>query len=236
MSGEAVFDPGRKWRRRVRWGALLCSMGTLVPADSGWQTLWGALDEIWKIAINRDRENALVIIFCCLSVPAMFGGPVMLFAARLSKGVVGRSLQVWLTGGLFVASVAPPCYFFGFHLRQFTQDEAPALIGIAGFILFLAASGLCVLHARDKRKGPLCVFPLGILPLGMAMVAWWAIGAWIIVDRSKPELLLLMALTSLGSTLQFVAWLCWWRAVKKETTALTTPSPPAPASSTSPPA
>jgi hypothetical protein len=217
-------DPGSKWRRVARFGAGACTLATLIPVEGG-RPFWGLLKEILDVALAirgarvMDLKEALVISFCCLTVPLLLGGPAyLLICSSRSLQTDGKGqLQRGTLFGLWALTAIVP-YVFVFKQLPPNVQENELTIGIAISLLsiYLLICGLSYLSSRRAKATPLCIFSMGVLPISMNLVAWSCILGLILI--AKPRELttpLVIAMGFAGALMLFWGWLKWWSAVKK---------------------
>jgi hypothetical protein len=108
-------DPGRRYRRRARLGAIICVIATVLPFDNS--VLWAEVINIFRVATNQMPQmgspRVLVVIFCCLAVPTMlsgFFGIVIFTPAALVKGRVWTVPNV--AAALFLLLTLLPAFCF----------------------------------------------------------------------------------------------------------------------------
>lgn len=228
---ELEGDPGRKWRRLARWGALACTLATVIPFENG-KSLWSATDEIYSIATNgrNFRGNRpmewLIIAFCCMAVPVFLAPPAYLQACsvnatkRWPAGQMVRRVLLILLWGL-TALTPYIAVFYQLPYRS-PATETPIALAISLLSAYLLICGLSFLASLRARKTPLFIFSLGTLPVGILFLAWTCfmmVLAFEIVARSgrgvRDMIALVIPLGFAGSAMLLTGWLKWWSAVKQ---------------------
>ena len=226
MSEIYLADPGKKWRRLVRWGAGLCVFAILIPYERNQTLLLSDLHEVIMVALGgrfyaipTSPQDILFIGFCCLLLPAIFGGAVYLGAcgsALLRPGHRRSPLAILLM--LWVSTTLTP-YYFTFRNLPPRSPETETLIAmiVAALSVYLFISGLSFLTSWRMRGTPLFVFGFGLLPLICTAAAWIGIASAVVMDRSvRLGVAFVVGSGVLGSILMLIGWLKWWGAVKRE--------------------
>jgi len=223
MHELSVRDPGRFWRRMARCGALLCLVATVIPFGRG-ETLWNVTDEILQAAIRAcpvtsDPTQLLIVLFCCLSGPAMLLGPAGLIVCslRVLRPGIGRTPHVTLVLLVWLLATLPPYIFIGRHLRNLIENTNVLAVCLGLLTGYLFVAGLTFLGSWTARRTPVLIFWLEILPMVAAMVAWAALAVGFLIEPGGPvnSLIYNGALGAVASLLMLIGWLMWWRAVRK---------------------
>ena len=232
-------DPGRNWRRLARWGALACTVATLIPYGER-TPLWGFIGEVIQVASGEGRVNYddrvqwLVATFCCTAAPIFLGGPAYLLFCNGAaiRSEVNREGQGILMKWLWAATALTP------YLAVFRQlpernraTEMPIAIAISVLSAYLLVCGLSYLASRRLRHTPLYLFSMGILPIGIMFLGWTCFMAFVALvfrfrSRSDGWPMLVTLVGFAGSLALLIGWRGWWRAVKLATAAVAVSAQP----------
>ena len=219
-------DPGRKWRRLARWGALACFLATVLPWDQGIGIV-GSADQIWNIATsNRKAEHWTISVLCCFGLPLLMGAPVFLIIGNgaLTHTHANHWVHRILLKTLCIGTLLTAYLAFCAHLPERTpKTEMSIAFGISGLSVCLLLGALCLLASRRVRNTPLFIFHMGMIPIS-AMVGAWSCFIYLaymrMINRSPrssephwPEFDTLLGI--LGSLALLIGWIKWWGAVKK---------------------
>ena len=227
-------DPGRNWRRLARWGALACTLATLIPFENG-TPLWGFIGEVIDLAtgragISRDRAEWLIIAFCCMAAPIFLGGPAYLLFCNgaATRRDADREVHGIVMKCLWAATALTP------YLAVFKQlparspaTETPIAIAISVLSAYLLVCGLTYLASRRARYTPLYLFSMGILPIAIMFLGWTCFMVFVTLIAFRvspggwPRVATVVGFA--GSLALLIGWRRWWRAVKLATAAVAVP-------------
>jgi hypothetical protein len=215
-------DPGRGMRWLAWCGAALCVVSTFLPIDH--KTIWGASDEIVRIAYSNDRnESMLIVAFCCLAAPMLLCGPVFAFACTPRGCDPKAHIRRWTVTVLWAATAISPYYFILRHLPQrLPENENFIVIAISVLSVYLLLNGLAFLRSRRERGTPLTVFSLGLIPICAGELSWLALcGAvveYVYFRSGRVDRMTIVTAVSgaVASLLLLIGWLGWWRAVSRD--------------------
>ncbi|HYF48974.1 MAG TPA: hypothetical protein VEJ63_06195 [Planctomycetota bacterium] len=214
---------GDRYRRIVRWGALLALIATVTPFEGNKpsKNLWFLIPEAFNIAALGDgREGVVLVIFATLILPVLLSGPCLLGCAAPVVGKPGRERvqRIGAASFLLAATLAPPCYFFQFHVREYTADQVQSQLLIGGLLLFLFIAGLFALFAWDRRRTYLSVLHLAMLPVVLNALAWVMLLLYAMVNpptRREWLVWVMIALGFIGAGMMLYGWLRWFFVVRR---------------------
>ncbi len=216
-------DPGRKWRRIARVGAVACTLATVLPFEHT-QSLWHAAREIVELALGQveGRRNGpeflFIVAFCCLALPVFLGGPVYLLVCSAASihtsywRVMNRFLILALWAG---TALTPYIAVFRNLPERNRATETPLAIAISLLSLYLLVCGMSYLASRKVRDTSLYIFSIGTIPAALLLLAWVCLGSVLIFKPGADLTIVIDIFLGLsGSLALLVGWLKWWGAVK----------------------
>ena len=222
MSAAELPDPGRRWRRCVRVGAVLCTLATVVPFEGTDlnQSILGFVSEILRTFSRGDMLG--IKIFANQILTCILSGPVFMFCASKhynGPGVRGKLIRValgllWLISSLYT-------YYGVIRLYEYTPlEEFQILLMIGGLSVFLLVTALPFLASRLVWQTKLYPFGMGMVPIALAAIAWPALVFAFAYEIRKyttlmfVQCVIVFGVGTCGSVLMLLGWLLWWRAVR----------------------
>ncbi len=226
MSAAELPDPGRRWRRCVRVGAVLCTLATVVPFD-GTDLDWCVWARLPSIVRDLGLEGPSWLgLYCSFIFTVILGGPVLLLllllcaAADYDSTALRRNLTRILLGGLWAVSTLPPYYAAIRIFQKVGLSEVQVALIASGLSVFLLITALGFLTSRRVWYTPLYPFAMGVVPVTLGFLAWTG-AMFDIVNEIKgrigtyQQLSLVFGSGAVGSALILLGWLMWWSAVRR---------------------
>ena len=230
---ESIGDPGRRWRRMVRVGAVLCTLATIMPCEGPnlSTSVWGYRMTVFEI---EEGMTLSITIFNSLIFTILLGGPVLLlstppnyFVKRIRR-IAARVLFVVLWA---LSTFLPYCA--AIRLIQVCHlNDAGIALSMMGLSVYLLISALALLSSRHVWNTPLFPFAMGTLPVALLCVAWTsAVVGWIneMLAYGVPSIpfniIVLDGMGVIGSVLLLIGWLRWWSSVRAALRAKKSPAP-----------
>ncbi len=211
----AALDPGRRWRRLARWGALLTALATIVPIDSPQRTLWHATGEIYEELMEKRNDAPFeLLVFFCLFAPAMLVGPLNLILwGRVT--LKSRSLRLFLATALLLVTAATIYYFVMRRLHIEVIEEHTAIVAGSALSFFLLICGLALSTARHVERMPTAIFCLGVVPLFTASGAWAVFACIVFWWEQGTPMSIISFMSCTGCALMCIGFFGWWAAVRR---------------------